>query len=537
MRKLREELRALVERGEKRSAEESRRMRELTAQVQELRAEIAARNAAGAVDSADAGGAPAAEGRQGHGGAGSASQDAGGAPAAEGRQGHAGAGSAGHGGAGSAGQDAGGAAAAEGRQGHAGAGSAGQDGTGGAPERRDLNPGGRTGTASGTGLPTPGAGDYRMWSRSAEVREFIKLSLRSSTSKFFGNAAQAAGDRLRGAERELRDALGADRECLPWASIVDRNFLEQLAEGRALEEVAPDIDPEILSPEIRLAGDATSTIAANMQGRIQNAIVARVFTRGSTSYLGINIQPVPVGDVMWPVLDSGVSPEFKAIGASKAAEEATFSVKVLSPQDLTAAYLFNLKDLARVKGYETALRADLRMAMNSQLDKSILQGGASPNLDGGLIHALTAVDIGATSGAADWERWAQVYASAVDGIYAYDYDDLRVLMSPAAYQSAEALVQSNTAVTALEQIKRRTGGCRSSANMPPKTANKHTTLIAKMAMGATNAAAVVWNVGVNLIRENTSEADKRKVRLTAVGFYDCDVLRPAGFFEALTTDA
>ena len=403
---------------------------------------------------------------------------------------------------------------------------------GGEPEKRDLNPTGKTGTPSGAPLPTGGP-THSMWTRTSEVREFIKIAQRSSAAKFIENIAKGRGDALKGVERELRAALNAEVNTLPWAALVDRTFLDQAAEGRALEEIDPLIDLETLAPEIRLSGDAATSIATDMQGRFQNAIVQRVFTRGSTAWMGIMVQPVPTGDIMWPVLTGGVSPAFTAAGTAKAAEAATFSVKILSPQDLTAAYNFYLKDLARVKGYESALRADLRMAMNDQLDQSILNGGASPNLDGGLIHALTERRAGATGSAADWSRWAAMYAGAVDGLYAYGGSDLRLLLAPDAYANAEALVQSNTAVTAMEQITRRTGGARVSANMPAISGNDTTILIAKMAQGATNAVAAVWNIGINLIRDNISEADKRQARITAVGFYDCDLLRPAGFDEVV----
>lgn len=400
------------------------------------------------------------------------------------------------------------------------------------PERRDLNPTGRAGTPSGKNLPTGGP-THSMWTRTSEVREFVKVALRSSASAFISNIAKGRGDALKGADRELRSALNAEANTLPWAAIVDRSFLDQVSEGRALEEIDERIDVETLAPEIRLAGDAATTIATDMQGRIQNAIVQRVFTISSTAYMGIMVQPVPTGDVMWPVLTGGVSPAFTAAGTAKAAEAATFSVKILSPQDLTAAYNFYLKDLARVRGYETALRSDLRMAMANQLDHSIINGGASPNLDGGLIHALTERRSGATTGAADWPRWAAMYAGAVDGLYAYSGRDLRLLIAPDAYANAEALVQSNTAVTAMEQLERRTGGVRVSANMPPVASDDTIILIAKTGQGATNAVAAVWNVGINLIRDVISEADKRQARITAVGFYDCDLLRPAGFDEVV----
>ena len=408
---------------------------------------------------------------------------------------------------------------------------------GGDAEKRDLFPG-RAATMSGDPLPgVASTSGHAGWHRAPEVREFARLALRARPSRFLTNAADDVGDRLDGADKELRDAVNGEREKMPWAAIVDREFLDGMAEGRSIEDLDDRISLDsIIPPEERAAGDTATSPADGNIARTQNAIVGRVFAPSITNYLGIRVQPVGVGKHMWPVITAGVEAAWENKGDTNSAPAATITPKEVEPHDLAAAYLFHMRDQALLKGYEAALRADLSRAMMDQLDKSILRGGASPNLAGGLLNSITGVDVGETTGAATWAKWVAIYTGAWDGLYTRSPGEVRVLMAPGGAASAESLVQSNTAVTAYEQIQRRTGGVRFSEHMPGKANNKWASLVVKTGVMG-NAVAAVWNVGVNLIRDNVTEANKRQIRLTTVGFYDAIVLRPAGFSHTLTTDA
>ena len=491
--KYRDELNALIAKGEGRSADEDKRLRELTGKVQELRAEMEAHAALAAADTASK-----PEGRMGdHTKKADPDDDMMADKKAEPR-------------------------ADKGTE----------------PEKRDLNPTGKTGTPSGKDLPA--TGEYRMWNRTPEVREFLNIARRSRATSFLDAAVKESG-RVKGADNELRQALGMDGSSLPWACMVDQGFLNDLAEGRDLAEIDPALaaldapcDLRGDQPEARATSDTATTIATNMQGRAQAAIVQRVFARSSAAFIGVSIQPVPVGDHAWPVIEQsgGADPSFLAVGARKTAAAGNFRVVVLRPQDLSAAYLFHLQDLARVRGYENALRADLQMSMSDQLDKSIINGGADPEINGILTAVTTHQPAGSNlaAAAASFPTAIGKYAGAVDGLFAYGAKDLRMLMGPAVWARLESIVASNTAVTAAEKYDMRLGGVRVTSNMPAAAANVHKTIIAKGGARGPHAVAAVWNTGVSLIRDQQSEANVRQIRITAVAHYDMDVLRTEAYY-------
>ena len=264
----------------------------------------------------------------------------------------------------------------------------------------------------------------------------------------------------------------------------------------------------------------------------QQSILARVFARSATMYLGVDMASVATGDADYPVLSTGVSPEMKVAGAAKDAEEATFVVSTIQPTRLTARYLLRIEDLSRFAFMEESLRRDLRDALADAMDLQVLAGnGTAPNVAGfvGASPSLTAPSDPGASDALTFTQVIKAGLSVVDGRYAHTLGESRLLVSPSAYKEAGVAFQTagTSDVAASDYMIARSGGFRASANLPA-TASHISKAVAFATGGAGSAVAPVWN-GIQLIRDLYSGASSGEVSLTAIALFGFKVLRTAPY--------
>ena len=336
-----------------------------------------------------------------------------------------------------------------------------------------------------------------------EHPERRELRERVSVTDFLTEAV--SGQRVTGAAAELRAETmkGADEPGrMPWEALVP---LEDDMEQRA---DAPTPTPSPI-------------------GATQQPILGRVFARSATMYLGVDMASVPVGDANFSVLSAGVAPEMKALGAGKDAEAATFSISTIEPTRLTARYLLRVEDLSRFAGMEEALRRDLRDAL--AMDHQVIQGnGTAPNVKGfvGTAPALTAPADPRASDEISFPKVVAAGLSVIDGKFAHNLSESRLLVSPSAYQNAGLRFQSagTSDVAAADYMIARSGGFRASANLPA-TVSHISKAIAYATGGAGSAVAPMWATGVGLIRDFYSGASSGEVSITAVALWGFKVLR------------
>ncbi len=181
---------------------------------------------------------------------------------------------------------------------------------------------------------------------------------------------------------------------------------------------------------------------------------------------------VSVGEVNYPVLSAGVSPEMKSKAAVKDAEAATISTTVLEPRRLTARYLFSVEDTARLRGMEEALRRDLSGALGEKIDDQILNGnGTAPNVNG-FVHALTAPT--APTAIATFADFVGAASQAVDGRYARNLTGVKTLVGAATYALAGTLMNTSGDVALSDYLIARSGGFLTSALIPAPPASAFT---------------------------------------------------------------
>lgn len=198
--------------------------------------------------------------------------------------------------------------------------------------------------------------------------------------------------------------------------------LQAALETRTAQNGGVMIPWELLDPgptEARAAveqrADAATTLGASSGiGTVQDQIIQRVFAQTSAAFLGVRMVGVGVGQHSYPIITAGQTPDIKAAGAAHDATAATISASTIEPKRLTARYLIRVEDIAKLQGYEEALRQDLNGAMGERLDHFILNGDdATVPQWSGFFDALT--DPAAPSAVADYAAFLKAYGGGVDG--------------------------------------------------------------------------------------------------------------------------
>ena len=237
-----------------------------------------------------------------------------------------------------------------------------------------------------------------------EIREYLALEQRADFGRYL--EASLSGEPTEGAESELRAAVvkggGAGYEnVIPWAMLITPQRLR-----------------EIRHEQIEKRAIVTSP--SNI-GAMQDPIIQDVFAASSMGFLGTRFQSASVGDNLEYVLTSTGA----AVVAANADTSYAGSLNSteMTPKRLTAGYDFQVEQLARIKGLESALRMDLPRAMADALDKAVLVSGLSNSILA--AYTITAATVKlvhvAQSGVADDA------ASGIDGKYARDMNQLKLL--------------------------------------------------------------------------------------------------------------
>ena len=330
--------------------------------------------------------------------------------------------------------------------------------------------------------PEPNAGGER--------REISSLIERAEIAAYL--RAAASGNPVSGAEKELRQAVlgdDADEMLMP------------------MDMLMP------LGGEIETRADAVTNVADSIQSNQQN-IIGRIFAETAGAYMGVQRPSVPTGETHYYTLTGGASADVRADGVSKDAEIATFTSKSVEPVRLTARYLWGVETTARIRGFEEALRADIRAVMGDKLDALALNGQAavantSPLIEGIISQLADPTDPG---NAATWDDYLKLYPARVDGKTSMDGLNVRLLVNADTYRHAHGLQIATSGELLGRELP--AGRFRASANMPATDATI-ATLLSYTASARVGFVQPVWR-GIQLIRDVYSKASEGQIALTAI---------------------
>ena len=269
-------------------------------------------------------------------------------------------------------------------------------------------------------------------------------------------------------------------------------------------------------PLVLLERRDVATVPAGAESSTEPT-VRPVFATGDAAWLGVRMPTVAVGDAVFPVLTTRPT-----VGGphrdDTAVDETTgvFEASSLSPGRLQAAFSYRRTDAARFGDLDASLRAALSDGLSEALDAQLV---------GQLVSEVGRTDAEAV-GTFEIYRKQMIYA-LLDGRYASEEGDLRLLMGQATAAFMASKYRSNTADdSALDSLRRLAGGVRISAHIPAVAGNKQDVIVRR---GMAEDAVVPLWPGVSLIPDEISGAREGRVKLTAVLLAAFKVLREEGF--------
>ena len=331
----------------------------------------------------------------------------------------------------------------------------------------------------------------RVHAGDAEGREIRQLVSKASVGRMLaGILEEGEGE---GADRELRAALGnMPADYIPMA----------LLERRAAVTTTGD-EPGAALP-----------------------FIGRVFPQSAAAFCGVDVQSVPVGQVVVPVLSTGVTIGGPHTDDTEVAETTgAVTISTLEPKRLNGSFAVKQVDLATFPMIEDALRADLGDAVSNAMDVDLLTRTGAGLLDLGADPPT--VPAGSATLAATF--LSDLY-SGVDGVYAGSVGDVRVLYGPETYAYAGGLViATGHPETVIDKVSRIAGGVLVTDNAGSYAANKQEALIIK-GPARRHCVGALW-AGVQIIRDEVTRARQGEVRLHVIGMWDFAVVRADGYIR------
>ena len=334
------------------------------------------------------------------------------------------------------------------------------------------------------------------------------------------------------AEAEHRQDAPEVRE---WADVSRRFDLAHLFGGVMSHRDSDGANAEV-QRELRLNANEIPTMhlmekravtpAPTDVGQDQGAVEGYVFPASVAEFLSIPTPIVTTGDKTFPVLTSDPAPSTPAENDPVTETTGAFSADVLTAGRIQASFFWSREDANRMMGMAEALRDALQSALVDQLDSEIMQG------TNGLLTGTNLPNHNRGS-ASDYAHYvAELLYGRVDGQYAGDLSDIRVVMGAGTFANAATKLPTNGEENALARIRNDSGGVRVSAHVPAVTnADKQNALVR---LGARrDMVAPVWG-GVTLIPDEITKAANGQIVLTAVLMHAVGIQRAAGFYKQET---
>ena len=373
--------------------------------------------------------------------------------------------------------------------------------------------------------------------RMSEIREKVNDLSGAESADDISQREKLAGE-LKAQEAELRAAIEAEASPSPeareWADLSGKfdlgemftNVMEHRASDGAIAEVQKErgLAPNAIPTELLMEQRAVTPAPTDV-GQSQSQITGFVFPQSVAAFLAIPSPIVPVGDSTFPVLTSDPNAGTPAENASQSETTGAFTANVLTPGRIQASFFWSREDAARMAGMGEALQEALQGGIADKLDKEIIQGS------NGLLTG-TNLDNHARGSASDYAHYvSHLLYGRVDGRYAYDLADIRVVMGSDTFGNAAAKFPANGEENALARIRNDSSGVRVSAHVPGESGDKQNALVR---LGTRqDMVAPVWSQ-TTLIPDEITKAANGQIQLTAVLLFAVKLLRKGGFWKQET---
>ena len=371
--------------------------------------------------------------------------------------------------------------------------------------------------------------------RFVEIRDGdADAATRMSEAKALRDQLHTVNEKMIAAIKTEADA-NTTPETREWADVSSRfdlgemftNVMEHRDSAGAIGEVQKErgLGPNAIPVEMLMEKRAV-TPAPTDTGQTQNAIEGFVFPNSVAAFLGIPSPVVPVGDTTFPVLTSDPAAGTPAENAAQAETTGAFTADVLAPKRIQASFFWSREDAARMAGMGDALRDALQGGISDKLDQQIINGS------NGLLNG-TVLGNHARAAASDYASYvADLLYERVDGRYAADLADIRVVMGSATFGNAATKLPANGEENALARIRNDSSGVRVSAHVPAVSGADKQNAVVRLGQRR-DYVAPVWGA-VTLIPDEITKAANGQIVLTAVLLHAVKLLRAGGFYKQET---
>ena len=380
----------------------------------------------------------------------------------------------------------------------------------------------------------------RIQIRMSETREKINELVAAQSAEDISRRDTLSAEH-KAQEAELRAAIEAEgaahtsTETREWADLNNRfdlgemftNVMEHRVSTGPIGEVQKErgIAANAIPTEILMEKRAVTPAPGDV-GQTQSQITGYVFPQSVAAFLGIPSPIVPVGDATFPVLTSNPAAGVPAENAAQSETTGAFSADVLSPGRIQASFFWSREDAGRMAGMGDALQEALQGGIADKLDQQIING------TNGLLNG-TILANHARASASDYAHYvAELLYGRVDGTYAFDLADIRVVMGAGTFGNAATKLPTNGEENALARIRNDSSGVRVSAHVPAVSGASKQNALVRLGTRQ-DYVAPVWGQ-VTLIPDEITLASKGQVQLTAVLLFAAKVLRVGGFYKQET---
>ena len=256
----------------------------------------------------------------------------------------------------------------------------------------------------------------------------------------------------------------------------------------------------------------------------QAETVQPVFATGAGAFLGIDRPTVAMGQAVYPVLTSR-----PAVGGPTAlstdAPDTTgaFDADLLPPKRIQAGFVYRRSDAAQFGGMDSALRMALNGGLQEKLDLDAIAGDdgllTGTNLSNNTVSAITT-----------FAHYLSLFLyGRVDGRYAEQKNDIRVLMGAGTYAHAGSVYQSSAYKSALALLEQDSGGVRVSAHVPDVSNSNKQNAVVRLG-SRRDMVQPVWGA-VTIIVDEVTKSGAGEIEVTAVMQMNTKILRPDGFHK------
>ena len=183
--------------------------------------------------------------------------------------------------------------------------------------------------------------------------------------------------------------------------------------------------------------------------------------------------------------------------------------------------MYRRVDAARFPGMDAALRMALNAGLEEKLDYEVLRGSE------GLLTGSKLTNHNKSGETSHAQYLSQFCFGRVDGRYAAEQSDLKVLMGSGTYAHAGSTYQTNPHMSALDALMAKIP-VRVSEHVPAVASTKQNNVIR---LGMRNDyVQPIWN-NITIIVDEVTGSGKGEIEVTAVMLTNTKILRSSGFYK------